>query len=102
MDEEVKFLSGKAQNTLDDVGKPARHVDEKVDPISKSVTQALDSVDSAFKSIGELVGNHSPTRPDPEATLKELAGAARSLKVLADYLEQHPGALLKGKGDKKY
>jgi paraquat-inducible protein B len=48
------------------------------------------------------VGKRSPTRADLENTLKELAGAARSLRVLADYLEQHPDALLKGKGYKKY
>jgi paraquat-inducible protein B len=102
VDEEVKPLSTKALSTLDDVGKLARHVDGKVDPLSKSVTGALTSVDSAFKSIDELVGKRSPTRADLENTLKELAGAARSLRVLADYLEQHPDALLKGKGYKKY
>ena len=29
--------------------------------------------------------------------LKELAGAARSIRVFADYLERHPEALLRGK-----
>jgi paraquat-inducible protein B len=61
------------------------------------VTEALKSADSAFKSINDLVGKRSPTRADLDYTLKELAGAARSLRVLADYLEQHPDALLKGK-----
>ena len=102
VDKEVKPLAGKAQSTLDDIGKLARHVDGKVDPLLKSVTGALKSVDSAFKSIDELVGKRSPTRADLENTLKELAGAARSLRVLADYLEQHPDALIKGKGYKKY
>jgi len=31
------------------------------------------------------------------SALKELAAAARSIRVLADYLEQHPEALVKGK-----
>jgi paraquat-inducible protein B len=87
---------------MDDIGKLARHVDGQVDPISKSVTETLKSVDSAFKSIDELVGKRSPTRADLENTLKELAAAARSLRVLADYLEQHPDALIKGKSFKKY
>ena len=30
-------------------------------------------------------------------TLTELKDAARSIRVLADYLERHPEALLKGK-----
>ena len=29
---------------------------------------------------------------------KELSSAARSVRLLADFLEQHPEALLKGKG----
>lgn len=102
VDQEVKPLSGKAQSTLDDIGKLARHVDGKVDPLARSVTGAMKSVDSAFKSIDELVGKRSPTRADLENTLKELAGAARSLRILADYLEQHPDALIKGKSLSKY
>ena len=31
-------------------------------------------------------------------TLSELSSAARSIRIMADYLEQHPEALLKGKG----
>lgn len=102
VDQEVKPIAGKAQSALDDIGKLARHVDGKVDLLSKSVAEALKSADSAFKSIDDLVGKRSPTRADLDNTLKELAGAARSLRVLADYLEQHPDALIKGKGYKNY
>jgi paraquat-inducible protein B len=102
LNEEIKPVSGKAQSTLDDVGKLARHVDGKVDPVLKSVAEALKSVDTAFKSIEELVGKRSPMRADLEETLKAIQGAARSVRILADYLEQHPEALLKGKGSQKY
>jgi paraquat-inducible protein B len=102
VNEEVKPISGKAQATLDDVGKLSRHVDSKVDPLSKSVTEALKSVDTAFKSIEELVGKRSPMRADVEETLKAIQGAARSVRILTEYLEQHPEALLKGKGSGKY
>jgi paraquat-inducible protein B len=102
VDEEVKPLSTKAQTTFDDVGKLAQHVDDKVDPLAKEMLEALKSADTAFKSIDELVGKRSPMRADLEDTLKEIKAAARSLRVLADYLEQHPDALLKGKGYKKY
>jgi paraquat-inducible protein B len=73
-----------------------------VDPLSNVLVEALKSVDTAFKSVDELVGKRSPMRADLEDTLKEIKAAARSLRVLADYLEQHPDALLKGKGYKKY
>jgi paraquat-inducible protein B len=102
VDEEVKPLAGRAKTTLDDIGKLARQVDSKVDPLSKSMAEALKSVDTAFKSIEELVGKRSPMRADLEETLKAIQGAARSVRILADYLEQHPEALLKGKGSGKY
>ncbi len=102
VDEEVKPLSGKAQSTLTDFGKLARHVDSKVDPLSESITEALASADKAFKSIDDLVGKRSTTRVEIDKTLQEIQKAARSVRLLADYLEQHPEALLKGKGSGKY
>ena len=102
LDEEVKPLSGKAQATLGDVSKLARHLDGKVDPIAKSVMETLKSVDTAFKGVDDLVGKRSPTRAEIDNTLIEIQKAARSVRILADYLEQHPEALLKGKGSKKY
>jgi paraquat-inducible protein B len=98
----VDPLADNLNSTLADARELVNNVDEKVDPLSQSLTEALKSVDSAFKSIDELVGKRSPMRAEIEDTLKEIKGAARSLRVLADYLEQHPEALLKGKGYKKY
>jgi paraquat-inducible protein B len=97
-DLELKSLTGKAKTTLDDYGKLARHVDAKVDSLSNSAIAAMDAAKSAIKSIDGLVGEDSPTRADLDTTLQELSGAARSLRILADYLEQHPDAIIKGKG----
>ena len=101
-DRELKSLTGKANATLSDFGKLAGNVDAKVDPLSKSAIAAMNAAKSALKSFDGLVGNDSPTRADLDTTLQELSGAARSLRILADYLEQHPDALLKGKGYKTY
>ena len=95
---QVKPLAGKVNTTLDDIDKLARDVDRQVNSLSKSVTETLSTVTAAFKSIDDLVGKKSPTRADLDNTLKDISGAARSLRLLADYLEQHPDALLKGKG----
>ena len=91
-------VGGRLNATLDDISTLARHVDGKVDPLSQSAIAALDEARSAFKSVDDLIGEDSPTRADFENTLEQLSGAARSLRVLADYMEQHPDALLKGKG----
>lgn len=102
VNDQMKPLSQKAKSALEDIGKLIRHVDAGVDPVSKSVIGTLSKVNSAFKSINDLVGKDSPTRADLNNTLRELSGAAQSFRVLADYLEQHPDALIKGKGYRTY
>jgi len=42
--------------------------------------------------------HETSTRAELDSALSETAKAARSLRVLANYLEQHPEALIKGKG----
>ena len=97
VDEEVKPLSSQAQSALNDVGQLARNVDAEVTPVSKALKNALNNTTAAVKSIDSLVGKKSGTRADLDAALQELARAAVSLRTLADYLEQHPEALLRGK-----
>jgi paraquat-inducible protein B len=102
VDKQVKPLAEKAGKMMDDIDKLSRDVDTKLDPLTKSVIDAFDAAKAAFQSVDELVGKKSPTRADLETALQELALAARSLRTLADYLEQHPDSLLKGKGYKNY
>jgi paraquat-inducible protein B len=52
---------------------------------------------STLASADGLVGANSQARYDLNALLKELTGAARSIRVFADYLERHPDALIRGK-----
>jgi len=113
---QVQPLSDSAQATLDEtrqaigtikkqldrtlgyISTLSQAVDREIQPLSKSAVGALKEARAAFKSVDGLIGKNSVTRADLDSTLQELAGAARSLRILADYLEQHPDALLKGKG----
>ena len=98
VDKQVEPLAKEAKGTLRAYRKLARDVDAKVDPLSKSAIAAMKAAESAIKSIDDLVGKDSPTVADLDTTLQELSEAARSLRILADYLEQHPDAIIKGKG----
>jgi paraquat-inducible protein B len=98
----VDPLAENLNNTLADARKLVNHVDGKLDPLTQAVLEALKSADSAFKSVDDLVGKRSATRAELDNTLIEIGKAARSLRVLADYLEQHPEALIKGKGSQNY
>ena len=59
---------------------------------------ALEQMRSTLARVESALDPDSAMRADIEQALKELADAARSLRVLADYLERQPDALLYGKG----
>jgi paraquat-inducible protein B len=44
-----------------------------------------------------LTGPGAPGQVELRNAMQELARAARSLRVLADYLERHPESLIRGK-----
>ena len=44
-----------------------------------------------------LLGPDAPAQQELRDALREIAGAARGIRVLADYLERNPEALLRGK-----
>jgi len=71
-----------------------------VDDLRKAIVQAdgtLASAQGALDNAGNLVGPSSPLSAQMESTMQELSRAAQSLRVLADYLERHPEALIRGK-----
>ena len=52
----------------------------------------------ANKAVDGFAGANSPVRLELIKTLNEFSAAARSFRILAEYLENHPEALIKGKG----
>ena len=98
VDAQVEPLSSSAKSTMGDISSLARNVDGQVQPVSESAIAALNEAKAALNSIDDLVGKDSATRADLENALNELSKAANSIRTLATYLEQHPEALIKGKG----
>lgn len=86
------------ETTLKDISSLASNLDTQVKPLSVSAKAALDEGHSALASIDNLVGEDSATRQDLDNALQALAKAADSLRILVEYIEQHPEALIKGKG----
>lgn len=98
VDAQVEPLSSSVKTTMDDISSLTRTVDGQVKPLSESAVAALNEAKNALSSIDDLVGKDSATRADLENALQELSRAANSIRNLTDYLEQHPEALIKGKG----
>jgi paraquat-inducible protein B len=58
---------------------------------------ALGEVKQAAGSAHEVMRRDSPIVSEMNSALRELAAAARSIRIMSEYLERHPDALLRGK-----
>jgi paraquat-inducible protein B len=59
----------------------------------RSLRESAGRADAVLASAGDMMTAGAEV---PKA-IRELGNAARSLRVLSDYLEEHPEALLRGK-----
>jgi paraquat-inducible protein B len=65
--------------------------------LSPAMAAALAQTERVLQNAERLLSPDAPVHHELQRALRELAEAARSLRVLADYLEQHPEALIYGK-----
>jgi paraquat-inducible protein B len=79
--------------TLGNAERLTRDAQMQVGPLFASINSAADQL----KATIALLGNDPRSSNDLMRTLAELKDAARSIRVLADYLERHPESLLRGK-----
>jgi paraquat-inducible protein B len=59
--------------------------------------RALNAVEKTANSVHEMTAPDAPLQQNLGGTLDEVAKAAASFRALADYLERHPEALIRGK-----
>ena len=102
--EELRKALVSADQTLKDAGKAVNRLDADVTPGIKTTLDELRGtigiVDRVLKNTdATLVGKDAPAQQELRDALQEITRAARSLRVLADYLEQHPESLIRGKSE---
>lgn len=62
-----------------------------------ALSEALEQVQSTLAIVERQIERDSPFQQQIKSLLEELTTASRSIRLLADYLERHPEALLRGK-----
>ena len=65
--------------------------------IAEQLQAVLDRTDRLLASTDRGYGASSQVRRDLERLMDQFSDAARSVRLLADYLDQHPEALLRGR-----
>ncbi len=90
VDRQVDPLAEDVKKTVKEFGKLAGNVDARVG----GVATGLDKTMAAAKGV---LSQDSPLMVELENTLKEISAMSRSIRQLANYLDQHPEALIRGK-----
>jgi paraquat-inducible protein B len=95
-----KRTSDKAGDTMADVGRLTENVNGRIKTLSGDLAKTLQTAQETLASVNGAVGEGSPLRIQVESAVTEFAQAARAIRVLADYLQRNPDALLRGKPQK--
>lgn len=61
------------------------------------LAKVLTAANSTLTDAQSMLATNATTRTELNRLLSELGEAARSIRLLADYLEQHPESIIKGK-----
>lgn len=69
-----------------------------LDELLKSLRATSDAAQRTLALIQDRAGGTQPSSTDLPQLMSELSQAARSVRELADYLDRHPDALLRGRG----
>ena len=94
--------------TLNSAEKLAQTLNQDVAPevatAMKDVRKTLDNANHTLSNVDQTLSNadrtlseDAPLQQDLRQTLQDLSRAAASMKVLTDYLEQHPESVIRGK-----
>jgi paraquat-inducible protein B len=101
---ELKETVKNANATMIQAERMMRETGSQIGPLATSLRKTSDSAEAALKQIDTTVasvnggyGRDSKLRGEISEMLKQVEEMARSFRLLAAYLEQHPDALLRGK-----
>lgn len=80
--------------TIQTTEKLVKQLDGNIAP---SMQATLDDVRKTMKSTDSLLSSDAPMQQDVRRALQKMSRAAESLQLMADYIEQHPESLIRGK-----
>lgn len=110
-DKQVEPLTTNLAKTTEHVGKLVQNADTQMHVLTTTFNEtaltfkdtaaaargALDQTKETLVSVQDFTAQSSPLHYEMVRALRELSDSARSLRVLADYLEQNPSSIVFGK-----
>ena len=104
IDGQVNPLAGEVKAMVRETRGMVTNLDKRLGPLTSSMEATFNAAHTAVKqaestlaAVEGMTGESSALRYELSNALKELSTAARSIRLLSDYLERHPESLLQGK-----
>ncbi len=104
IDDKVVPLASSMGETLNDTRELVQNIDGRVKPLAASIQETTEAAGAALEQANKTLAMINGFAPEDSAlvyeitnTLKTLNEAMESIRAMADYIERHPEALLKGK-----
>ena len=98
----TRLTLSEAKKLFGNAAQLARNLDVAIPPLIASLEGTSEAAGVTMTGVNKAVegytGANSPVRYELIKTLNELSAAARSLRVFAEYMQNHPEALIRGKG----
>jgi len=95
-DEAIDDVQGLVSNIDGQVGNLSNRAEHTLNELNETLEGIQKTLDAARQSLA-IAAEGSPMRYELEQMLVELTAAARSIRLLAEYLERNPDALLRGR-----
>ncbi|WP_307005538.1 PqiB family protein [Acinetobacter baylyi] len=92
--QDVRKTLNNMNTTIESTDKLVKQLDGKVAP---GFQATLDDVRRTMQSSQSILSSDAPMQQDVRRALQQMTRAAASLQLMADYIEQHPESLIRGK-----
>jgi paraquat-inducible protein B len=97
----LEEIGANLNRTLQDVNQLVKRLDTEVTPEARDALaesrKTLADASRALSSVERSAAPDGPLAQELQDSVREIGRAARTMRLLADYLERHPEALIVGK-----
>jgi paraquat-inducible protein B len=99
--EELRGAAAELRVVAAGFGTKSNALVDSLNQTVRNVNRVIDRSGQTLATLDHQVGDRSPLLADIRALLQELEETARSMRLMAEYLERNPNALITGKSDSR-
>ncbi|HEX7936234.1 MAG TPA: MlaD family protein [Paraburkholderia sp.] len=98
---QIKDSLAHIDSAVTQIDRTLQQVSPQIGPLVALLRDTASSADQAVASANQTLGGDATSQNDLPSALRELTDTARSIRALADYLDRHPEALVRGRQEDK-